>query len=460
MEDKIVKLFNLNQEGDSIDTKFYYSSNINLIINNLDIYDIFPSLNKRNKYNDCPFCGKKGKAFIINKGKDIRCFSSKCSSKIKGDRFLNVIDAYSIINNHKSFSENIKDLKDKIQEKKGYILNIEEQIDKRNNFLEKVLFIYKNCLWDLREGEISRNYLSERGFSNKTIQSMELGFAPNFSILRHKGLNNKELIENNLLSNKGIEYYQNCIIIPVRDYYGKLIHLQGRSIFPIPKDENGEEIYLRYKSTKNYKDLPSISECLYGENCLFMYSQRKNPILYITEGVFDCLSLIELGYPAVSMFGINSLKNQTYKLNKFNEIVIIGDNDKFDEDHLLYPGKYKSWSRLNNQIYDLQLKQPNKIIYTWKPPNKFKNVIIKDVNDFFIQDKIALKKDLDNKKENFIHYWKKISIDENDNIESFIKLISLIEISHLKEEGKKILREYLNKEKIDPIDFIIKCING
>lgn len=448
-----IDLLNIN----SIDQRSKLSAQINLINNILSIWDIYPNVHKGKTYTDCPFCNKKNKLHIINGGKNVRCFSSKCPSKVNGDKFLDIIAIYRL-RESKTFIQTINELNSLVFEKKGYIIDIEDQYYIRNKFLEKVLSIYKDCLWNDTSGKEALNYLYNRGLNKITIQRMELGFAPNFSILRYKGIDIKELSEQGLMGNRGKEYYQDSIIIPIRDYYGNLLHLQGRYIKDIPEDSNGEPLRLRYKSTKNYKNLPSISQSLFGEDKLNMYSVRYNSIVYITEGVFDALSLLEMGYPAVSMFGINSLKNQVHKLNKFKSIVIIGDNDKFEEDHILYPGQFKSWSRLNNQVYDLQISLPNIYISIWYPPEYINNKRVKDVNDYFTLDKESLKNSLEKDKKQLLDYWKEISLDNNINVESFIRLVSCINITEVKEKGKIFIKDYMNKKNIDPVDFILKAI--
>lgn len=451
------------EDLDIINPSLSYSSNIstkvNLITNNLSIWDILPgSKRSNNKYIDCPFCNKRNKLSVLNSGKAVRCFYTGCPSKKKGDGFLNIITVYQLLNN-KGFQESVDILLSLIKEKKGYEIDVVDQVSSRDKFLNSVLSIYKDCLWNDNAGKEGLIYLRDRGISERVIQMTELGYAPSISVLRYRGIDPRKLIEHGLLSNKGKEYFYNSIIVPVRDYYGKLIHLQGRYIRKIPKDKDGEPLYLRYKSTKNYKETQSIAQSMFGEERLSMYSLRSSSSIYITEGIFDALSLLELGLPAVSMFGINSLKHQIPKLKRFKEITIIGDNDKFDNDHILYPGQYKSWSRLNNQVYDLQISLPKTRVKVWKPEPIVLDKEVKDVNDYLLASKEKLRDSLKENSEEFINYWKKHSIDKDEVVDSFIKLVCSVEIKEIKERGKDIIRTYIIKRNLDPVDFVLKAIS-
>ena len=111
------------------------------------------------------------------------------------------------------------------------------------------------------------------------------------------------------------------------------------------------------------------------------YLYRKDKTIYISEGIPDTLSLVQLGFPVVGMLGINNLLEHIEDLREFSNIIIIGDNDKFDKNHINYPNEYKSWRVLLPQLLKLQQAIPSSNVYGWMPPKSYKGRKVKDIND-------------------------------------------------------------------------------
>lgn len=85
--------------------------------------------------------------------------------------------------------------------------------------------------------------------------------------------------------------------------------------------------------------------------------------------------------------GLQKILRQTNKLQGFEKIIAVFDNDRFELDHPHYPGELKSWRVVMNQLIDLQIYFGSSVkIYTaMVPENKlYKGKVVKDINDLYL----------------------------------------------------------------------------
>jgi len=105
-------------------------------------------------------------------------------------------------------------------------------------------------------------------------------------------------------------FYQDRLIIPYFNSKGEMFYFQARSL-------TGKEP--KYLNAKNYKS----SHVLYP----FQYDSEQP--LYITEGVFDCLSLRNLGLNATTTLSCNCSTEQMEQLKTYpGPLVVAYDNDE------------------------------------------------------------------------------------------------------------------------------------
>lgn len=109
--------------------------------------------------------------------------------------------------------------------------------------------------------------------------------------------------------------YMNRIIIPIYSRVNRIVGLVGRSLndMNLPK-------YLNTKFSKT-AHLPFLNEAL-------KIAKKKNlNTIYIVEGPYDALALIERDIPAASLLGIHFTVEQINLLNLFSVVYFIFDND-------------------------------------------------------------------------------------------------------------------------------------
>ncbi|WP_051271082.1 toprim domain-containing protein [Shimazuella kribbensis] len=101
---------------------------------------------------------------------------------------------------------------------------------------------------------------------------------------------------------------------------GKIVNLYGRSI--------GESHKITSKTERKHF-APGKHMNQSGPKGIFNARVLKEDTVYITEGVFDCLSLIMSGYPnSCAIFGLHGIRWEWFQARK---IVLAFDNDKAGE---------------------------------------------------------------------------------------------------------------------------------
>lgn len=132
--------------------------------------------------------------------------------------------------------------------------------------------------------------------SNKLKSKFDMGK------LKQSGLFNKE---GNLI------FYKHPLLFPfIKDY--SIVFIQGRSF------DNTEPKYL---------NTGSVIEYPYNSNMILDNPDITGETVYITEGVIDCLSLMELQYNAIGIIGFNNFKREWVKWFKDVNVCLAFDNE-------------------------------------------------------------------------------------------------------------------------------------
>jgi DNA primase len=189
--------------------------------------------------------------------------------------------------------------------------------------LEAAIAWYREVLLQAHQAERARAYLSERGFSEETLDRFGIGYAPNTwealsKRLRAKGFTDAELSEAGLASpsTRGGIYdrFRGRIIIPIRDLSGRAIGLGGR-ILP---DAEGPK-YLNSPATALFDK----SRTLYGID-LAKASIRREKLAVIVEGYTDVMAAHQAGFTnVVASLGTALTAGQVELANRFADAVAL-----------------------------------------------------------------------------------------------------------------------------------------
>ncbi|GAB3259840.1 hypothetical protein GCM10027347_23730 [Larkinella harenae] len=162
----------------------------------------------------------------------------------------------------------------------------------------------------------AEQYLAGRGFSDSTLRKFRIFTVVDYQAVQSHLRNTYGLLdlqESGLFNEKGnLIFYRHPIIIP---YYRKnrILFLQGR-VIGSPTD-----------TVSRYQFLSGVPVELFNADVLDVL--KTGQTLYVTEGAFDCMTLMQQGMPAVSLGSATMLKKEWMKLFRRFEVCFYFDND-------------------------------------------------------------------------------------------------------------------------------------
>jgi DNA primase len=243
----------------------------------------------RNNMARCPFHDDKTPSFSVNpKGQYFHCFGCGAGGDVidflmRFER-IGFMDALKRLAIHVGIE--MPDLND--QDRRHF-----EENQTIHSILAKTVLFYHEGL----TAEVRRFLAEERGFTEETISIYQIGFAngglKDYLVNECKfplDICLKARILKRDKNEKVTDYFYNRIIFPnIR--HGHVVHMTGRAL------GNGIPKYL---------NLLGKIEYLYNEDAL---CEEK---IIIAEGVPDCLSAVQMGCPAVAVYGVTQF-NEDYK---------------------------------------------------------------------------------------------------------------------------------------------------
>ncbi len=154
--------------------------------------------------------------------------------------------------------------------------------------------IWKQALWEEAAGRQARNYLKERGFVEKVLRDLDVGWAPAGSSwlerqLAAAGVDRELALQVDLLrsGNQGdpFAYFRSRIIFPIKTISRQVTGFGGRVL------GQGEPKYL------NSADSPYFTKgnLLYGLDYSRMAIAREKAAILV-EGYLDLIALVQAGY--------------------------------------------------------------------------------------------------------------------------------------------------------------------
>lgn len=275
----------------------------------LDILEVVGSrvqLKRRGKswVGLCPFHDEKTPSFSVTP-QDGRYYCYGCHAKGDAIQFLADIDG-------KTVSEVLRELSGDM----GISVHNSPENDRQRELVEvnrrAVAWFKKNLA---RRPDILQ-YLRNRGLTDETIASFDLGYAPDGNALREAGRDKRnELIEVGLIGNGkwGVyDTFRDRLVIPIRDEAGRTVGFSGRSM----SGQNPK--YLNTRETVLFKK----RDILFNMNVA-----RRGKQVAVVEGYFDAIALHQAGVPAVALMSANASDRQVRSLSRFDGVSVVLDND-------------------------------------------------------------------------------------------------------------------------------------
>lgn len=309
---------------------------VNKVRESSDIYSVvsrYISLKQKgNQYwSCCPFHSEKTPSFTVSPEKGFfYCFGCHVGGNVF--KFISLIENISYFEAVKLQAERLGIKFPKSNQNKS-----PEQIAKEKH--EKILIkmntlaknFFYNCLMKTSYGELGRKYLESRGITVETIETFELGFAPNdWSSLSNAMINKKKFTEEQLIEvglskenkNKSGIYdtFRNRIMIPIVDLNDRIVAFGGRVI-----DDKEEPKYLNSPETAIF----SKKNLLFGLNRAIKAIRRFGYVI-VVEGYMDVITLFSAGIQnVVASLGTAFTVEQVKLLMRYTrKIYFCYDNDK------------------------------------------------------------------------------------------------------------------------------------
>jgi DNA primase len=217
------------------------------------------------------------------------------------------------------------ELEDQTEEEKKAAI---EKADIHNLFTEAAEIYHKNLTPEIREF-----IHNQWGINNETIDKLQIGYSTtgiNLKDLTGETLNKSGLIYINNVKPGG-EVFQSRIIFP---YWknGKVVYLIGREtketkrIIKDGKDKTPKyQKLLVHKEGREYVSHAVQNAYFYGEDSL-----RGEDYCIITEGVADCIAMLQAGFPCISPVTTRFKEKEKTKLinlTKGKRVIICNDNE-------------------------------------------------------------------------------------------------------------------------------------
>ncbi|MCO5232000.1 MAG: DNA primase [Chitinophagales bacterium] len=279
----------------------------------------------------CPFHDEKTPSFVVSPAKNIyKCFG--CGAA--GDPLKFVME-----HEHLNYPEGLKYLASKYRievEETNTQLSDEQKAEQTN---KDSLFIamkyaakyYQDELLNTEEGKVvGLSYFHYRGFTDKTINDFELGYAPdgfeNFTKAAQKvGYQLSILQKAGLVKAKDekhfYDFFRARVMFPIHNLSGKVVAFGGRIMTKDVKQAK----YINSPETEIYTKGKLVYGIFQAKNEI-----RKQDACYLVEGYTDVLSFYQAGITnIVASSGTALTKEQVRLIKRFsNNIILIYDGDK------------------------------------------------------------------------------------------------------------------------------------
>ena len=301
-------------------------SQIDNIIENNNIIDVISSyfpLKKAgvNYKARCPFHEEKTPSFTVSESKQIY----KCFGCGKAGNVVSFVMDYEKI----SFIEAMKKLAARVG-----ITIAEPKVDAGKRSKRDLIYkVYQLTNLHYQEnfqkfGNVAREYLNKRKFSEATIKDFEIGYAlDGYNALKNflikNSVNEKILPYTGLFSRgeKGsFDTFRNRLMFPIHSSTGKVVAFGGRIL---SQDQSGGK-YINSPTTEIY----TKGNELYG---LFKtrYDIQKRDFVLICEGYTDFLRLYEKGFTnSAASLGTSLTSAQINLLSRFTKnFYLVYDGD-------------------------------------------------------------------------------------------------------------------------------------
>ncbi len=316
----------------------------------------------------CPFHNEKSPSFMVSREKGIwHCFG--CGKG--GDIFSFIQEIEGM-----DFPEALHFLAQRAGVELRHV--DPEQRSRRQRALEinaLAAKMYHRVLLDHEKAEAARAYLAKRGITPETIETFQLGYAPETwegvqHFLQGKKFTDEEIFHAGLTvkRDRGVGYYdrfRNRIMFPVHDHLGRVVGFSARAL-----DGNqpgragsgsaGEPKYLNTPQTLIYNKSAVVYGLYQAKNAI---KQAKLAIL--VEGNMDALASHQAGVTnVVAVSGTALTNDQLRLLKRYTEHIALSFDTDMAGESASMRGIERAWQEeMNIKVVTLPFgKDPDEVV--------------------------------------------------------------------------------------------------
>jgi DNA primase catalytic core len=268
----------------------------------------------------CPFHQEKTPSFSVNEGKQ----SWYCFGCGRGGDLFSFVVEYEKVDFRRAL--------EMLAEQAGVELRERTSAERQRSELKKRLLAlvalaqryYDYVLHQTPAGAPGRELLAARGVSTEVAKTFGLGYAPGgqslAGYLRRRGHDQRDSIEAGLVRRDGQDFFQQRVLIPIRDEAGHPLAFTGRTI---AADEPRK--YINTAATPIYDK----GRVLFGLD-LARRPIEDRGLATVMEGQFDVIAAHEFGITtAIASSGTALTQEQVRLLRRFtDDVVLVFDNDR------------------------------------------------------------------------------------------------------------------------------------
>ncbi len=247
----------------------------------------------------CPFHDERTPSFGINPVEKVYyCFGCQA----KGDAFTFVMEtegtdfkgALELLADRYKVALEIEDEDPRAAEQR-------QRRDRLLELLERTATYYARQLWESKEAERARTYLSERGLEEGTLREFRVGYAPSawdtvLNASRRSGFSNRELYDAGLAqrsqkSGQIYDRFRSQIIFPLADSRGRVRGFAGRTL---GGEGDRRPKYVNSPESPEGVDLFHKRRQLFGAD-LARSAAAKAGRVVVAEGYTDVIAMHQVG---------------------------------------------------------------------------------------------------------------------------------------------------------------------
>jgi DNA primase len=343
----------------------------------------------------CPFHQEKTPSFIISPQLQIfKCFG--CG--VGGD-VIKFVQLYERL----EFWEAVETLAQKVGVK------IQKTAPSRNELIKRKIYAINQQAAEFYHFLLNRHpigkpalaYLSERGITQLSIKTFQLGFAPPHSQVIVKYLIEKKhyqpadlaasglAIASTYRSGQLIDRFRSRIIFPIWDHRGNIIGFSGRTIPSLTRNSPEIAKYINTPETPVYHK----GKSLFGLWQTKEEIKKKNQAI-VVEGDFDLISCWQIGIKnAVALKGTAFTQEQALLIKRFADKLILAlDEDAAGNEAVLKGVQLVEKEGLQVKVASLGSKFKDPDEAAQKDPNFLKKQIKRAENIWDFVIKLAIKR--------------------------------------------------------------------